>query len=99
VAWACRSTGHSAWGYAGRDGVVMPGSGRVEAEAEWPRAAELRGRLSTVAPHANDPLSLLGAPLGVHLNNDTYWGFVPGAVWQYRVGGYQVIKKWAFAMV
>ena len=24
----------------------------------------------------------------------TYWRNVPAAVWQYKLGGYQVLKKW-----
>jgi hypothetical protein len=30
----------------------------------------------------------------VHLNNRVYWAGVPRAVWEYTLGGYQVIKKW-----
>lgn len=26
--------------------------------------------------------------------NDAYWTNVPKAVWEYRIGGYQVVKKW-----
>lgn len=28
------------------------------------------------------------------MNEDTFWAAVPDAVWEYRIGGYQVIKKW-----
>ena len=30
----------------------------------------------------------------VWLNDHTYWRNIPHAVWQYRLGGYQVLKKW-----
>ena len=30
----------------------------------------------------------------VYLNEVTYWTDVPAAVWEYRLGGYQVLKKW-----
>ena len=30
----------------------------------------------------------------IHLNDRTYWRNVPAAVWRYRLGGYQVLKKW-----
>jgi hypothetical protein len=30
----------------------------------------------------------------VYLNETTYWRAVPGEVWEYTLGGYQVLKKW-----
>ncbi len=30
----------------------------------------------------------------VFLNGDVYWANVPGTVWEYTSGGYQVVKKW-----
>lgn len=30
----------------------------------------------------------------VYLNGEAYWRNVPSAVWDYRIGGYQVLKKW-----
>ena len=30
----------------------------------------------------------------VHLNDRAYWRNVPAAVWDYKLGGYQVLKKW-----
>ncbi len=32
--------------------------------------------------------------LNVYLNATTYWANVPKAVWEYTIGGYQVMKKW-----
>ena len=32
--------------------------------------------------------------LNVYLNETSYWANVPSAVWDYTIGGYQVIKKW-----
>ena len=39
------------------------------------------------------------APLGdttfdIYLNDRAYWRNVPAAVWRYKLGGYQVLKKW-----
>ena len=42
-----------------------------------------RGRL-TISDSAYD----------VYLNATTYWRGVPTAVWEYTLGGYQVLKKW-----
>ena len=30
----------------------------------------------------------------VHLNARAFWRNVPAAVWGYKLGGYQVLKKW-----
>ena len=30
----------------------------------------------------------------VYLSDNAYWRNVPAAVWNYRLGGYQVLKKW-----
>jgi len=39
--------------------------------------------------------TLLGSTTyDVFLNNKVYWGNIPSAVWEYTLGGYQVIKKW-----
>ena len=35
-----------------------------------------------------------GNVVDVYLNEVTYWADVPSAVWEYRLGGYQVLKKW-----
>ena len=40
-------------------------------------------------------LSVLGEKtFDVYLNAQTYWRNVPAAVWRYKLGGYQVLKKW-----
>jgi hypothetical protein len=30
----------------------------------------------------------------IYLNNTAYWKNIPVRVWEYTIGGYQVIKKW-----
>jgi hypothetical protein len=32
--------------------------------------------------------------LDVFLNDTAYWANLPEPVWEYHIGGYQVIKKW-----
>ena len=32
--------------------------------------------------------------LDVYLNDKVYWKNIPRRVWDYHIGGYQVIKKW-----
>ncbi len=64
------------WGHAGKEGVTMPGRGRL---VEKPLAGV--GALS-------------GAGYDVYLNEQVCWQSVPAAVWEFTIGGYQVIKKW-----
>ena len=73
------------WGHFGTGDAVMPGQGRaVERDytvAEW----EALG----------DAVSVLGdATVDVHLNDNARWSNVPAAIWTYKLGGYQVLKKW-----
>ena len=35
-----------------------------------------------------------GKTLDVYLNDAAYWSNIPENVWDYTIGGYQVIKKW-----
>ncbi|BAI75011.1 adenine specific DNA methyltransferase (plasmid) [Azospirillum sp. B510] len=82
------------WGRADTNGV-MPGRGRLTARAAYDPATEaaIRKALANAALPAT-LLDRLGPPVDVHLNEAAYWADVPTAVWDYRIGGYQVIKKW-----
>ena len=43
----------------------------------------------------SDPTPILGdTTFDIYLNNRAYWRNVPSAVWNYKLGGYQVLKKW-----
>ena len=73
------------WGHFGTGDAVMPGQGRVE------------GRPFTDVERAalGGDVNILGdTTLDVHLNHNARWSNVPAAVWNYRLGGYQVLKKW-----
>ena len=40
-------------------------------------------------------ISVLGEKtLDVYLNDQAFWRNVPAAIWGYKLGGYQVLKKW-----
>ena len=42
-----------------------------------------------------DAVAALGeSTFDVYLNTRAYWRNIPAAVWTYRLGGYQVLKKW-----
>lgn len=46
-------------------------------------------------PRPYNPFELLGATTyDVYLNPVAYWKNIPARVWEYTIGGYQVIKKW-----
>ena len=44
------------------------------------------GRIEPSPDHPN--------AVDIYLNDRTYWANIPTAVWEYRLGGYQVLKKW-----
>ncbi len=46
-------------------------------------------------PGMPDVESCLGdTTFDIYLNDRAYWRSVPAAVWRYKLGGYQVLKKW-----
>jgi hypothetical protein len=67
------------WGHAGQNGVTMPGKGKLEK----------RGY------DKEEENPLLGqSTYDVYLNESACWRNVPEKVWDYTIGGYQVMKKW-----
>ncbi|MGB7232845.1 MAG: type ISP restriction/modification enzyme, partial [Candidatus Acidiferrum sp.] len=84
------------WGHAGKGGITMPGKGKLlerdyspvehKAFLDGARALGLSGK---------DALEHLGEKTcDVYLNDMAYWSNIPSRVWDYTIGGYQVIKKW-----
>jgi hypothetical protein len=74
------------WGHTGKGGVTMPAKGKLIVRDMT--AAE-RSRLPEGA------ITILGEQTcDVWLNDRTYWRNIPLRVWEYTLGGYQVIKKW-----
>ena len=51
------------------------------------------GRNNVVMP-GQGKLTERGETVDIHLNDQTYWANLPKPVWQYRLGGYQVLKKY-----
>ena len=73
------------WGHYGTGDAVMPGQGRVVEREYTPDELTALGAA----------ISVLGAKtLDVYLNDHVFWRNVPTAVWTYKLGGYQVLKKW-----
>ncbi len=84
------------WGHQGQGSTVMPGRGlapqRPWSDAEREKLAALAAAQS-LAPET--AVALLGETcVDVHLNGDAFWAAVPVNVWNYTLGGYQVLKKW-----
>ena len=73
------------WGHYGQGEAVMPGQGRV---VKRPYTSEERAALGNSADALGD------TTFDIHLNDRAYWCNVPAAVWSYKLGGYQVLKKW-----
>ena len=73
------------WGHSGVGDAVMPGQGRAVDRAFTPEEREALG----------DATDVLGqTTFDIYLNGGAFWRNVPAAVWRYRLGGYQVLKKW-----
>ena len=73
------------WGHFGTGGAVMPGQGRAEERQYTDAEREAVG----------DTVEVLGTgTVDVYLNDKAQWNNVPVAVWNYKLGGYQVLKKW-----
>ena len=69
------------WGRLGASGTVIPGQGRIVERAPTPEE------------RAANP-ALGDTTLDVYLNDRAFWRNVPAALWNYKLGGYQVLKKW-----
>jgi len=73
------------WGRHGQGDAVMPGQGHAVERTFTP---EERAALSDSLPHLGK------TTFDIHLNANAFWRNVPAAVWHYKLGGYQVLKKW-----
>jgi hypothetical protein len=84
------------WGHSGKGDVTMPGKGKVveRTYSDAERNLILEGSKG-LGLSENDVWTHLGAnTCDVYLNDVAYWSNIPSGVWDYSIGGYQVIKKW-----
>ena len=73
------------WGHYGSSQAVMPGQGRVEQRRYAVNETQALG----------DAKSVLGdTTFDIYLNDRAFCRNVPAAIWNYKLGGYQVLKKW-----
>ncbi len=95
------------WGHLGQGEAVMPGQGRLvdRPYTNWELAAmgdvaEKLGGTTVQAQRADENQTGDAAEtpedktVDVYLNDQAYWRNIPAAVWNYKLGGYQVLKKW-----
>ena len=74
----------------------MPGQG-LSPERPWGTAEreKIAALAATQSLSLEDALALLGAAcVDVHFNAESFWSVIPITVWNYTLGGYQVLKKW-----
>ena len=96
------------WGHAGQNGVTMPGKGKLETRP-FTAEEVAAGRAGSPLPAADcnervragderrarsDATYLGSVTHDIFLNEAACWQNVPEKVWDYTIGGYQVIKKW-----
>ena len=73
------------WGHYGSGEAVMPGQGRVEQRKYTANEVQALGAAQSVLGHST---------FDIYLNDKAFWRNVPAAIWNYKLGGYQVLKKW-----
>ena len=68
---------------------VIPAKAGIQSHAPTPEAVDG----IQVNPATTE--AVLGkTTCDIHLNDRAYWRNVPAAVWDYKLGGYQALKKW-----
>ena len=73
------------WGHFGSGSAVMPGKGRaIERDCTRDERIALGDAIPTLGETTFD----------IYLNDRAYWRNIPAAIWDYKLGGYQVLKKW-----
>ncbi|PSF34546.1 DNA methyltransferase [Aphanothece hegewaldii CCALA 016] len=84
------------WGHGGKNGVTMPGKGKIiEREYTPEELNAFEQGSSDLGMTLEDVINLLGkTTCDIYLNDIAYWKNIPIRVWKYTIGGYQVIKKW-----
>lgn len=81
------------WGFAGQGGATMAGRGKLTERSYNRTELDLFANASQYS--AAQIEDLLGdTTYDIYLNEHAYWRNVPSNVWEFSLGGYQVLKKW-----
>jgi hypothetical protein len=77
------------WGYRNPAGAVMPGGGNtLRADGPVAQPKMLSGEANNGKP------GVASGTVTAVLNSQGRWTGIPEEVWNYTLGGYQVLKKW-----
>jgi hypothetical protein len=84
------------WGHFGKEGVVMPAKGKLdERQYDDKETKAIDAEASARGMSPEEMRRLLGeTTCDVYLNDTALWRNIPRNVWDFYIGGYQVIKKW-----
>ncbi|MCX6842896.1 MAG: N-6 DNA methylase, partial [candidate division WOR-3 bacterium] len=84
------------WGHAGKEGVTMPGKGDARERDYLPDEKKaIVEAAERVGLSQKEAFARLGkTTFDIYLNGAAFWKNVPKGVWEYYIGGYQVVKKW-----
>jgi len=84
------------WGYGGKEGITMPGKGKIVVRHyTLDERTALKEGAEALGLTVEEAIEHLGeTTCDIYLNSLAHWKNIPSKVWNYRIGGYQVIKKW-----
>lgn len=84
------------WGHEGKEGITMGGKGQlVERPYDDPERKAIEVGAAVYGLSGEQGIAQLGeCTFDVYLNDGAYWKNVPTKVWEFTIGGYQVLKKW-----
>ena len=67
------------WGHAGKEGVTMPGKGKLLTRGYRPEEEPAKPLYDLLGKSTHD----------VYLNDSAYWRNVPEKVWDFTLGGFK----------
>ena len=84
------------WGHEGKEGITMGGKGQLVARPyDDPERKAIEVGAAVYGLSGEQGIAQLGeGTFDVYLNDGAYWKNVPTKVWEFTIGGYQVLKKW-----
>jgi Type ISP C-terminal specificity domain len=84
------------WGHFGKESAIMPGQGTAIERNYTPDESNLiADGAKALGFLPSQVTELLGeTTYDIYLNDVAYWKNIPAKIWDYSIGGYQVIKKW-----
>jgi len=84
------------WGHAGKGGVTMPGKGDArERDYQPDERTAIVEAAARLGMNQDEAFARLGeTTFDIYMNGTAFWKNVPKGVWEFYIGGYQVVKKW-----